>query len=477
MNNSPAEGLTLTLQPGVRSGGYQWLGTFSGTPTAGDTISIVISDVTFLNDQAIVAYQIQPGDTFSSVATGLANAIVNAQLSGLSAFQSGSNLVVFTNNGSVPRSTAFLVNVTGNTTENMAVGQASDENSTLTFSGSATTGDILSLTVSNPSLTGGQETLSHTVTSGETLSNLASDFVTLINADANLQATGITSRSSSAVVTVGQFPFYTTSTSGGATETITLGNSDRGNLTATIGGTPTTGDTVSIISHSGLLSGGSKTDTYTVVANDTLQSISQGLAAVMNGDSSLQTAGLSVANAAQLANTQTFSGSAVLPNGTSAVGASAVDGSSNSKTNVYQLGVTGGSSSTLTYDLNGNMTSDGTNSFAWDAENRLIRITYPGSGNFSSFVYDGLGRNVSIVETVAGSVTSTKQFVWCDRRRCEQRDASSAITAQFFRGGETISGTKYFFEKDHLGSIRELTDNTGAVQAEYRYDPFDASRS
>ena len=37
------------------------------------------------------------------------------------------------------------------------------------------------------------------------------------------------------------------------------------------------------------------------------------------------------------------------------------------------------------------MTSDGTNSYAWDAENRMIKITYPGSSNFSSFVYDGLG--------------------------------------------------------------------------------------
>ena len=60
----------------------------------------------------------------------------------------------------------------------------------------------------------------------------------------------------------------------------------------------------------------------------------------------------------------------------------------------------------------GNMTSDGTNSYSWDAENRLIKITYPGSGNNSQFTYDGFGRNVEIVETVSGSVTSTKQMVW-----------------------------------------------------------------
>jgi hypothetical protein len=36
----------------------------------------------------------------------------------------------------------------------------------------------------------------------------------------------------------------------------------------------------------------------------------------------------------------------------------------------------------LSYDLNGNMTSDGSNSYAWDADNKLIKITYPGRKQF-----------------------------------------------------------------------------------------------
>ncbi len=126
-----------------------------------------------------------------------------------------------------------------------------------------------------------------------------------------------------------------------------------------------------------------------------------------------------------------------------------------------------------------NMTSDGTNSFSWDAENRMIKITYPGTNNFSSFVYDGLGRNVSIVETTAGSVTSTKQFVWAwssDKMRryqtCEERDATGVLTKKFFGRGQMNSTTKYFYDLEHLGSIREMTDNTGVVQAQYAFDPF-----
>ena len=141
-------------------------------------------------------------------------------------------------------------------------------------------------------------------------------------------------------------------------------------------------------------------------------------------------------------------------------------------TNGLQVSTSGASATSLTYDLNGNLLSDGTNSYAWDAENRMIEITYPGSSNFSSFVYDGLGRNVSIVETTGGSVASTKQFVWCGHRRSEARSSIGALVAQFFVLGETVSGTIYLYAKDRLSSVRELTSSAGSVQAEYSYDPF-----
>jgi RHS repeat-associated protein len=132
--------------------------------------------------------------------------------------------------------------------------------------------------------------------------------------------------------------------------------------------------------------------------------------------------------------------------------------------------VNSASTTNLIFDLNGNMTSDGTNAFAWDAENRMTKITYPGTNNFSTFVYDGKGRNVSIVETTAGSVTSTKQFIWCGNDRCEARNSSSAVTAQYFQRGEALSGTNYYWTKDHLGSVREMY--ASGTQAQYSYDPF-----
>ncbi len=69
-------------------------------------------------------------------------------------------------------------------------------------------------------------------------------------------------------------------------------------------------------------------------------------------------------------------------------------------------------SATLT-DTNGNMTSDGTNTYEWDAENRLIKINYPGIGNDSQFVYDGFGKTGEILGYSASSLTITRCFSWC----------------------------------------------------------------
>lgn len=158
--------------------------------------------------------------------------------------------------------------------------------------------------------------------------------------------------------------------------------------------------------------------------------------------------------------------------GPNTVPVGATDGTNTTVTNNYQVGVTGPSSSSLTLDANGTMTSDGTNSYAWDAENRLIKISYPGSGNYSQILYDATGIKGQITETVASTLSSTKQFVNSGSRICEERDASSAVTKKFFGLGQTISGSNFFYDFDHLGSIRDMTDSSGVVQPRYDYDLY-----
>jgi hypothetical protein len=101
----------------------------------------------------------------------------------------------------------------------------------------------------------------------------------------------VTATFSGAVVTISSTPTYTGSTSTGATETITLGSNVNGNVAATIGGTVTAGNTVSIkVSGAGLAS--ARTETYTVLSTDTLTTIAAGLTALVNADATLKGIGI-----------------------------------------------------------------------------------------------------------------------------------------------------------------------------------------
>ncbi len=171
-----------------------------------------------------------------------------------------------------------------------------------------------------------------------------------------------------------------------------------------------------------------------------------------------------------------FSGMANVTTGTNDVPVIAHDVNGNTSTNNYQVVVPAGTGVTPTYDGDGNQTYNGNGqTYTWDAENELTAITYTG-GATSSFTYDALGRRLSIIEkNSGGSVTSTKQFVWVGTNIAEERDASNAVTKRFFAQGEQISGSNYYYTRDHLGSIREMVSYSGTtptIQARYDYDPY-----
>jgi RHS repeat-associated protein len=81
---------------------------------------------------------------------------------------------------------------------------------------------------------------------------------------------------------------------------------------------------------------------------------------------------------------------------------------------------------------------------------------------------------VKIVEKDNGALTSTKQFVWCpgEPQPCEERDASNNVTKRYYPRAMQVGSINYYYTKDHLGSIRELTDSSVAMQARYDYDPY-----
>ncbi len=138
----------------------------------------------------------------------------------------------------------------------------------------------------------------------------------------------------------------------------------------------------------------------------------------------------------------------------------------NTRTTSWSVTVTGGTAATFAYDLNGNMTSDGTRTFAWDSENRLKSVTVGAS--VWSWDYDGMNRRIR--ERLNGTVQ--KQWVWCGIERCEERDAAGAVTRKLYPAGEQQGGVSLFYTRDHLGSIRELLDSTATVRARYDYTPY-----
>jgi RHS repeat-associated protein len=55
---------------------------------------------------------------------------------------------------------------------------------------------------------------------------------------------------------------------------------------------------------------------------------------------------------------------------------------------------------------------------------------------------------------------------------CEARDGTGGLLNQYLSFGQKISGSNYFYTKDNIGSVRELTDSSGNIQAQYSYDSF-----
>jgi len=125
------------------------------------------------------------------------------------------------------------------------------------------------------------------------------------------------------------------------------------------------------------------------------------------------------------------------------------------------------------------MTSDSAGSasaatYEWDALNRLVAVN--AGIRRTEFSYDGLGRRARIVEKMSGVKVADNYFLWNGNIMSEERDGTGGtVVRRFFPQGESVVGagtTNLFYTRDHLGSIREMLDISGTVQARYDYDVF-----
>ncbi len=157
--------------------------------------------------------------------------------------------------------------------------------------------------------------------------------------------------------------------------------------------------------------------------------------------------------------------------GSHTITVTAEDPSSNLASQDYDIDVAAGTARSFTYDANGNMTGDGVRTYDWDAENRLIKIT--DGTRTTDIAYDGMHRWTRILEKDGTTTLSDRRFVWSGTELVEQRNGTSTTAAQrYFPQGVRQGSISYFYTRDHLGSIREVTNNAGTVVARYDYDPY-----
>lgn len=125
----------------------------------------------------------------------------------------------------------------------------------------------------------------------------------------------------------------------------------------------------------------------------------------------------------------------------------------------------------LSYDANGNLTSDGTNTYTWNARNQLTQISQGGNAQLS-FSYDALGRRIS--KTVQGAAT---QFLYDGHNAVQETQGSAinpilvglGIDERFARND--VAGRTYFLT-DQINSTIALTDPNGTLKQKYSYDPY-----
>jgi RHS repeat-associated protein len=132
-------------------------------------------------------------------------------------------------------------------------------------------------------------------------------------------------------------------------------------------------------------------------------------------------------------------------------------------------------SATFAYDANGNLISDVSTSFVYDAENRLVSAS---GAKTASLAYDPLGR----LWQTSGGPAGTTRFVYDGDRLVMEFDGAGTVLRSYVHGAgadeplvwyDTVGGfSRRFLHADHQGSIVAVANQDGSVRAINGYDPW-----
>ena len=153
------------------------------------------------------------------------------------------------------------------------------------------------------------------------------------------------------------------------------------------------------------------------------------------------------------------------------------DGVTENRTHNNMNELVGIDGSPLTYDDNGNLIDDGTNTYEYDYENRLTRVTRKSDSTIlGHYKYDALGRRVE--KQASGTTTA---YYYDENRVIEEQVGGSAEATYSYgidldevvsmeRGGQT-----YYYQMNTLGSVVALTNSSGSIAEHYDYAAYGES--
>ncbi|MDX8525879.1 RHS repeat-associated core domain-containing protein [Mesorhizobium sp. MSK_1335] len=120
---------------------------------------------------------------------------------------------------------------------------------------------------------------------------------------------------------------------------------------------------------------------------------------------------------------------------------------------------------TMAYDANGNLTSDGSRTLTWDEANRLKTVSL--ASNTVNLTYGPDGARVKKASTFATTLYPDASV------EIDPATPGAEIYTRYPHPDiKVVGGAKYFLHRDHLASVRMVTDSTGAVTEATNYATY-----
>jgi RHS repeat-associated protein len=125
-----------------------------------------------------------------------------------------------------------------------------------------------------------------------------------------------------------------------------------------------------------------------------------------------------------------------------------------------------------TYDADGNLTFDGENTYVFDQQNRLVRVTGP--SGVTEYEYDAFGMRTATIHNGERTEYLLDPFGLVD---VIAEYGASGLIARNTHGVGLVSRDvagmgSFYYEFDAIGSTAGLTDFAGLLVNQYRYLPF-----